>query len=55
MLAMVKMGFRPDEALAMPLTEIEGYLTAYNEILTGKTKEKTYVVRKGGKKRRSKG
>ena len=51
MLAMVKLGFRPDEVLAMPESEAEGYLRAYAELVGGKPKERTYVVRRDGKKR----
>jgi hypothetical protein len=52
-LAMLKLGFRPDEVLAMPFSEVEGYLAAYGDIVNGKAKEKTYVVRRDEKRKKS--
>ncbi len=48
---MIKLGFRYDEVMNMPETEMEGYmegyLDAYEEIINPE-KTKTYVVKKGG-------
>jgi len=48
----MKLGFRPDEIKAMPETEVDGYLSAHNEIVNP-AKERTYVVRKGKSKGRT--
>lgn len=49
---MLKLGFRHDEIMRMTETEMEGYLDAYEEILNPE-KTKTYVVKKGGGKGKS--
>ena len=43
---MLKMGFRYDEVMAMPEIEMEGYLDAYEELVTPKPKKKTYRVKR---------
>jgi len=48
----MKLGFRPDEIKAMPETEVEGYITAYDEIVNPE-KKKTYVVRKASGKKQT--
>lgn len=47
----MKLGFRPDEIKAMPETEVEGYITAYDEIVNPE-KKRTYLVRKAADKKR---
>jgi len=42
---MQKLGFRYDEIIAMSVMEMEGYLSAYEEIVNPK-KTNTYVVKK---------
>jgi len=44
---MLKLGFRYDEAISMTEAEMEGYLDAYEDIVNPE-KTKTYVVKKGG-------
>jgi hypothetical protein len=51
-LAMMKLGFRLDEVLDMPFSDVDGYLAAYGEIVKGPSKRKTYVVRRDGKRKK---
>ena len=45
-LALLKLGFKHAEIMAMSETEVEGYLDAYEELVTPKSKNKKYIVKR---------
>ena len=45
-LALLKLGFKHDEIMAMPETQVEGYIDAYEELIAPQPKNKKYIVKR---------
>ena len=45
-LALLKLGFKHAEIMAMSEIEMEGHLDAYEELVTPKSKNKKYMVKR---------
>lgn len=52
-LAAMRMGFTRDEAMDMPVTEMEAYFRAQKELIDGRPVTKTYAVRSKERKGRT--